>query len=98
MKIQPYDFAIKYVPGIKILITDALSRVGPHEKAKIEGLHVPIHKLTSYLVVVHVKQIQKATQGDETHQIFIQKMVGVWPACSLQEPIYDSETFLATER
>ena len=38
LKIQPYDFSIKYIPGPKIPMADALSRVSPHEKIEIKGL------------------------------------------------------------
>ena len=32
LKIQPYDFSIKYIPCPKIPMADALNRVSPHEK------------------------------------------------------------------
>ena len=31
LKIQPYDFVIKHVPGIKILMTDTFSKVSSQE-------------------------------------------------------------------
>ena len=66
LKIQPYDFSIKYIPGTKIPMADALSRVSPHEKAEIKGLDVTIHELTPTMSRVQVETIQKATQEDTT--------------------------------
>ena len=66
MKIQPCDFSIKYIPGPKIPMADALSRVSPHEKIEIKGLDVTIHELTPTMSRVQVETIQKATQEDTT--------------------------------
>ena len=46
LKIQPYHFVIKYVPGKDIPMADALSRVSPNEKTEMKGLDVTIQELT----------------------------------------------------
>ena len=79
LKIQPYDFSIKYIPGKDIPMADALSRVSPYEKVKIKGLDVTIHELTPQLTRVQVQTIQKATQEDSTLQLLIQQILKGWP-------------------
>ena len=61
LKIQPYDFSIKFIPGKDIPMADALSRVSQYEKVEIKGLDVTIHELTPQLTRVQVQTIQKAT-------------------------------------
>ena len=72
LKLQLYDLVINYIPGIKIPMVDALSRVSPQEKVEIKELDVTIHESTLHLTTVHVEQIQKATGRDKTLQFFIQ--------------------------
>ena len=74
MKVQPYDFSIKYIPGPKIPRADALSRVSPHEKVQIKGFDVTIHELTPTMSRVQVKTIQKATQEETTLQLLMQQI------------------------
>ena len=45
LKIQPYDLSIKYIPGSKVPMADALSTVNTNEKVEIKGLGVTIHGL-----------------------------------------------------
>ena len=71
LKIQPYYFSIKYIPGPKIPMADALSKVSPHEKAESKRLDVTIHKLTPTMSRVQVETIQKATQEDTTLQLLM---------------------------
>ena len=47
LKLQPYDITIKYVPGQKVPVADALSRVSTSGKTEIKGLDVTIHDLTT---------------------------------------------------
>ena len=79
LKIQPYDFSIKYIPGHKIPMGDALSRVSPHEKAEIKGLDITIHELTPTMPRVQVETIKKATQEDTALHFLMQQMIKVWP-------------------
>ena len=79
LKIQTYDFSIKYIPGPKIPMADAFSRVSSHEKAEIKGLDITIHELTPTMSRVQVETIQKATQEDTTLQLLMQQMIKGWP-------------------
>ena len=44
-------------------------------------------ELTTHLTTVHVQQIQKAIQGDNTLQLFIQQMLEAWPEHSSSLPL-----------
>ena len=79
LKLQPYDITIKYVPGQKVPVTDALSRVSPSGKTEIKGLDVTIHDLTTTLNYVQVEAIQKATREDQVLQMLMQQMMQGWP-------------------
>ena len=62
LKLQPYDITIKYVPGQKVPVADALSRVSPSGRTEIKGLDVTIHDLTTTLS--HV-QVEAYTEGNQ---------------------------------
>ena len=79
LKLQPYDITIKYVPGQKVLVADALSRVSPSGKIEIKGLDVTIDDLNTTLNHVQVEAIQKATTEDQVLQILMQQMMQGWP-------------------
>ena len=79
LKIQTYDFVIKYVPGKDIPMADAFSRVSPYEKTEIKGLAVTIHGLTPQLSMIQAESILKGTQEDKTLQLLIQQMLEGWP-------------------
>ena len=72
LKLQPYDITIKYVPGQKVPVADALSRVSPSGKTEIKGLDVTIHDLTTTLNHVQVEAIQQATREDQVLQMLMQ--------------------------
>ena len=57
LKLQPYDVDIKYVPGQKVPVADAMSRVIPNGRTKIKGLDVTIHDLTTTFSHVQVEAI-----------------------------------------
>ena len=57
LKLQPYDITIQYVPGTKVPIADALSRVSPSGKIKIKGLDVTIHETCPGFETNHVEAI-----------------------------------------
>ena len=57
LKLQPYDITIKYIPGQKVPVADALIRVSPSGKTLIKGLDITIHDLTTTLSNVQVEAI-----------------------------------------
>ena len=79
MKLQPYDITIHYVPGPKVPIADALSRVSPSGKIKIKGLDVTIHETCPGFKTNHVEVIQKATKEDQILQMLMQQLMEGWP-------------------
>ena len=79
LKIQPYNFAIKYAPTKDIPMADAFNKVNPSEKTGIKCLNVTIYELTSQLSGIQAESIQKATQQDQTLQLLIQQMLEGWP-------------------
>ena len=86
LKIQPYDFVIKYAPGKDITMADEPSTVSPNEKTEIKGLDVTVHELTPQLSRIQAESIKKTTQQDKTLQLHIQQMLEGWPeSCRLPE-------------
>ena len=72
LKLQPYDITIKYLPGHKVAIADALSRVSPSGKTVIRDLDVTIHEMTNQLYVHNlIAQIQKETREDQVIQLLM---------------------------
>ena len=45
LKIQPYDFEIKYIPGKEVTLADVLSRENPEEKMELNSLDCTVHEL-----------------------------------------------------
>ena len=62
LKIQPYNFVIKYVPDKDMSMADALSRINSYGKAEIKDLDVTIYEVTPQLSRIQVESIQRATQ------------------------------------
>ena len=79
LKVQLYNFVIRYVPGKDIPMADALSRVSPNEKTDTKGLNVTIYELIPQLSRTQVESILKTTQCDKTLQLLIQHMLEGWP-------------------
>ena len=79
LRLQPYDVTIKYFPGQKVPVADALSRVSPSSRTEIKGLGVIIHDLTTSLCHVQVEAIQKSSREDQVLQMLMQQMMQGWP-------------------
>ena len=74
LKIQPYDFEIKYIPGKEVALADALNRVNPQDKMEIKGLDLTIHELSPYMTPIQVSMICEEQKKDATMQILIQQL------------------------
>ena len=74
LKVQPYDFMVKYILCKDIALADAFSRVNPHGEIKEKGLNDDIHELTPCM-----KQGQKSKVHEKekyvTPQLLIQQML-----------------------
>ena len=72
LKIQPYDFEIKYIPGKEVALADTLSRVNPQDKMELKGLDFTIHELTPCITLIQVSMIHEEQKKDTTLQLLIQ--------------------------
>ena len=45
LKIQSYDFEIKYIPDKEATLADTINKADPHEKMEMKGLDFTIHEL-----------------------------------------------------
>ena len=80
LKLQPCDITIKYLPGHKVAVADALSRVSPSGKTVIRDLDVTIHEMTNQTYVHNwIAQIQKETREDQVLQLLMQHIMEGWP-------------------
>ena len=79
LKIQPYDFQIKYIPGKEVTLADALSRVNPQDKIELKGLDFTIHELTPCMTLIQVSMICEEQKKDATMQLLIQQLIQGWP-------------------
>ena len=97
LKLQPYDITIKYLPGHKVAVADALTRVIPSGKTVIRGLDVTIHEMTNQPYVHNrIAQIQKATREDQVLQLLMQQIMEGW-LTALQKSTCCTSPLLATE-
>ena len=79
LKIQPYDFEIKYIPGKEVALADALSRVNPQDKMELKGLDFTIHELTPCMTPIQVSRIHEEQKKDATLQLLTQQLITGWP-------------------
>ena len=80
LNLQPYDITIKYLPGHKVAVADALSRVSPSGKTVIRGLDVTFHEMTSQPYVHNqIAQVQRETREDQVLQLLMQQIMEGWP-------------------
>ena len=73
LKIQPYNFVIKYVPGKDLPMADAVHRVSPNEKIEIKDLDVTIHELTYSYPGYKLSP----SRGKTTGQVLCKAVVGI---------------------
>ena len=80
LEIKPYDITIKYIPGPKVPVADALSRVNPRGNTPIKGLEVTINEITPQTMMhIKVQEIQQDTKKDQALQLLIQQLMEGWP-------------------
>ncbi|KAI8517626.1 hypothetical protein Bbelb_036430 [Branchiostoma belcheri] len=78
LRIQEYDYHLKYKPGNEMLVADALSRLSSSEKEEMAGLKVQIHHLVN-VTTTKLEQIQEETSKDEELQTLAQTITRGWP-------------------
>ena len=79
LKMQPYDFEIKYFPGKEVALADTLNRVSPQDKMELKGLDFTIHELTPCMTPIQVSMIHEEQKKDTTMQLLIQQLIQGWP-------------------
>ncbi|KAI8503703.1 hypothetical protein Bbelb_186740 [Branchiostoma belcheri] len=63
VRLQDYNYTIKYKPGKEMVLADALSRLCPHEKQEMEGMKVKIHHIVN-IPSVKLTEVQEETKED----------------------------------
>ena len=72
--------AIKYIPGPKVPVADALRRVHPNGKTFLKGLDVTIHKIAPQCKIhVKVQEFKQATKKGQIIQLLMQQPKESWP-------------------
>ena len=84
LRIQKYDFTVKYVPGKDIPIADGLSRLPIHGD-EIPDIDVTIHDITGVSESIF-KKIKDETKCDETLQVLARTVTNGWPQYRNQCP------------
>ena len=87
LKIEPYDFEIKYIPGKEVALVDALSRVNPQDKVELKGLHFTMHELTPCMTPIWVSMIHEEQKKDATMQLLIQQLLQGCPKYHKEEDL-----------
>ncbi|KAK2168191.1 hypothetical protein NP493_1240g00016 [Ridgeia piscesae] len=76
LRIQKYDFSVKYVPGKDIPIADGQSRL-PIHGGEIPDISVTIHELTG-VSELRLEKIRDMTKCDETLQVLTSTVTNGW--------------------
>ena len=79
LKIQPYNFEMKYILGKEVALADALSRVNLQDKMELERLDFTIHELTPCMTLIQVSRICEEQKQDATLQLLILQLIQGWP-------------------
>ena len=84
LRIQKYDFTVKYVPGKDIPIADGLSRL-PIQGDEIPDIDVTIHDITG-VSESRLEKIKDERKCDETLQVLARTVTNGWPQYRNQCP------------
>ena len=84
LRIQKYDFTVKYVPGKDIPIADGLSRLPIHGD-EIPDIDVTIHDITG-VSESRLETIKDETKCNETLQVLTRTVTNGWPQYRNQCP------------
>ena len=57
LKIQSYDFEIKYIPGKEVALANALCRVNPEDMMELKGLDFTVYGLTPCITPIQTSTI-----------------------------------------
>lgn len=82
LKVEGYDFTVKYTPGKTVPIADCLSRVAPRPSGHIEGIDLNVHSMISYLnfAPTRVEDIRVETSQDPLLKQLVSMVLTGWPS------------------
>ncbi|KAI8519529.1 hypothetical protein Bbelb_027860 [Branchiostoma belcheri] len=85
LRLQHYDYTIKYKPGKEMLLADALSRLSPHDKKEMEDMKVQIHHIVR-VTTTKLEEIRQETNKeinggikDQELQLLAEAVTQGWP-------------------
>ena len=84
LRIQKYDFTVKYVPGKYVPIADGVSHLPIHGD-EIPDIDVTIHDITG-VSESRLEKIKDETKCDETLQVIARTVTNGWPQYRNQCP------------
>jgi transposase InsO family protein len=90
LRIHKYNVEIKYVPGTKIQLADALSRISPMEGEEIKGLDITVHEIESQINASPAKiaEIQQETARDSVLSALKEIIMSGWPHLRMDCPTH----------
>ena len=79
LRLQPYDFTIRYRPGNQMHVADALSRLSFDESMPIPDLNVQVHEVSLQFWNEYLRKIQEKTPKDPELAALKQVVFNGWP-------------------
>ena len=81
LRIQRYDYDLKYVPGKDISLADALSRLTSCPEGEIKGLDISIHEVHSQINAspTSIIESKKETAKDAVLSLLRETIMTGWP-------------------
>ncbi|XP_029648387.1 uncharacterized protein K02A2.6-like [Octopus sinensis] len=78
LRLQTYDYDIRYKPGKDLILAYALSRLSSHDKHEMEGLSIKVHHIVN-VTTTKLAEIKEETSKDEELQLLTQMVIQGWP-------------------
>ena len=79
LRLQPYDFTIKYCPGKDVPIADALSRLSPEETTPLDSQEVSIHTVFPQFSQSVLQHLREESSKDPELTALRSVIITGWP-------------------
>ena len=79
LRLQPYDFTIRYLPGKQMHVADALSRLSSDESMTIPDRNVQVHEVSPQFSNEYLRKIQEETSKDPELAALKEVFFNGWP-------------------